>query len=72
MNSQMTSPNFLSPSFGPTLMARGSFGAVPRRRAPIWICTEEFEFLDLLDSGVAAFLVESVILRLSLSGGGPP
>jgi len=42
-------------------MARGTFGAVPRRRTPIWICIEEFEFLDLVDFGDTEFSVETVI-----------
>ena len=33
----------------------------PRRRAPIWTCTEKFEFLDLVDFGGVSISVKSVI-----------
>ena len=35
--------------------------SAPRRRAPNWICTEKFDFLDLVDLGGVAFSVETVI-----------
>jgi len=50
---------------GPTPMARVWLRgwSISACRVPIWICTEEFEFLDLVDSWGVAFSVETVMIN---------
>jgi len=63
-----TNSRKLGPKKFPTLIwtcpdcARQLQRGAPRRRAPLWICTEEFEFPNVANFGGVAFSVESVML----------